>query len=93
MKANSLKRPKDYDFSNAKPVAETPALKKLQTEYGKERITIRLNASVLAAFRAEAKAAGASYQTLINEALKKHLLGEDLVKAVRETIKREMRTG
>ena len=91
MKASSLKRLKEYDFADAKPVSAIPALKKLQAEYGKERITLRLDAAVLAAFREVAQAAGASYQALINEALKKHLLGEDLVKAVRDTIKRELR--
>ena len=91
MKANSLKRYKNYDFADAKPVNAIPALARLQDEYGKERITIRLDAAVLAAFRAEAKAAGASYQSLINEALKNHLLGADLVKTVRDTIKRELR--
>ncbi len=91
MKDNLYKRFKDYDFADAKPVSAIPALKKLQAEYGKARITIRLDSSVLAAFRAEAEAAGASYQSLINEALKQHLLGRDLVKAVRDTIRRELR--
>ena len=91
MKASLYKRFKDYDFADAKPVKDIPALRKLQAEHGKERITIRLDAAVLAAFRAEAESAGASYQALINEVLKRHLLGIDLVKAVRETIRRELR--
>ena len=91
MKTSLYKRFKDYDFADAKPVKDIPALRKLQAEQGKERITIRLDAAVLAAFRAEAKSAGASYQALINEVLKQHLLGNDLVKAVRETIRRELR--
>ncbi len=46
MKASSDKmyeKFKEYDFSDAKPVAETPHLARLQAEAGgKSRITIRL---------------------------------------------------
>lgn len=91
MKTSLYKKYKDYDFADAKPAKDIPILRKLHAEQAKERITIRLDASVLTAFRAEAQAAGASYQALINEVLKQHLLGRDLVKVVRETIRRELR--
>ena len=91
MKTSPYEKFKNYDFADAKPVKDFPAIKKLQTEYGKERITIRLDASVLAAFRAQAGLNGGSYQNLINEVLKQHLMGSDLVKAVRDTIRRELR--
>jgi uncharacterized protein (DUF4415 family) len=91
MKDNSYKRLKDYDFSDAKPVSQIPALVKLQAEHAKSRITIRLDQEVLNAFRAQAEKTGGSYQSMINDALKQHLLGADLVKTVRETIRRELR--
>jgi uncharacterized protein (DUF4415 family) len=91
MKTSVYKKFKDYDFVDAKPASAIPALRKLHAEQAKERITIRLDASVLSAFRAEAAVAGASYQALINEVLKQHLQGKDLVKMVRDTIRRELR--
>ena len=43
----------EYDFSQAQPAAQVPALARLQKENeGKERITIRLDADVLARWRA-----------------------------------------
>lgn len=91
MKTSVYKKFKDYDFVDAKPASAIPALRKLHTEQAKERITIRLDATVLTAFRAEAAVAGASYQALINEVLKQHLQGKNLVKVVRDTIRRELR--
>ncbi len=91
MKTNLYKKFKDYDFADAKPAKDVPALRKLHAEQSKERITIRLDATVLSAFRAEAAAAGSSYQALINEVLRQHLLGKNLVKTVRDTIRRELR--
>jgi hypothetical protein len=45
----------EYDFSNAKPVSEIPALKRLQDgNTGKDRITIRLVPDILAWWRAVA---------------------------------------
>jgi predicted DNA binding CopG/RHH family protein len=55
---------KDYDFADAKPVAKIPALAKLQAESGgKSRITMRVDNSILAAFKARAATTGGSYQT------------------------------
>jgi uncharacterized protein (DUF4415 family) len=89
MKDILFKRLKDADFSNAKPVSETPAVAKLQK---KERITIRLDPPVLAAYRAQAEKTGSSYQALINDALKAQLQTQDVLKTIRQTIRREIRT-
>ncbi|NEO79419.1 BrnA antitoxin family protein [Moorena sp. SIO4G3] len=58
---------KEYDFSKGKRRAVIPSK-------GKTRITIYLDDEILANFREQAETAGIGYQTLINEALKKHLL-------------------
>jgi uncharacterized protein (DUF4415 family) len=89
MSDNLYKRLKNMDFSEAKPVRDVPALAKLQK---KERITIRLDPPVLAAFRAQAEKTGDSYQTLINEALKAQLQTQDVLKVIRQTIRSELRT-
>ena len=60
----------EYDFSGAKRKALVPVI-------GKTRITIYLDNAVLEEFRSRAEAAGAGYQTLINDALKLHLSAED----------------
>ncbi len=90
MKANSDKmydKFKDYDFSDAKPVAETPHLAKLQAEAGgKSRITIRVDNEVLAVFKARAEITGGNYQTLMNDALKQFAQGLKLTDVVREAI-------
>ena len=82
---------KEYDFSNAKRVKEVPHLVKLQAEaVGKTRITMRVDNTVLDAFRARAELAGGSYQTMMNEALKQYAQGLTLADVVRETIKQEL---
>ena len=78
----------EYDFSNGKRGA-------LITEPGKERITIRLDAAVLAWFREQVKGGG-NYQTLINDALKAHigLAGKEdvplTVRKLREVLRQEL---
>lgn len=64
--------PKDIDFSGAKRAQDVPALAELQEEAaaGKVRITMYVDAEVLAAFRKKAEAEGKGYQTLMNEALR-----------------------
>ncbi|NEP35631.1 MULTISPECIES: BrnA antitoxin family protein [unclassified Moorena] len=57
---------KEYDFSKGKRGA-------VISSKGKTRITIYLDDEILANFREQAETAGIGYQTLINEALKKHL--------------------
>lgn len=82
---------KEYDFSRAKRAAAVPHLVKLQAEAaGKTRITMRVDNTVLAAFKARAEAGGGSYQTMMNEALRQYALGLSLVEVVRETIREEM---
>ena len=88
MKTNSDKlyeRFKRYDFGDAKPVAHTPHLAKLQAHAGKKaRITIRVDAEVLAAFKARAEKTGGNYQTLMNEALRESAQGMHLADVVRD---------
>ena len=84
---------KEYDFSRAKRAGDVPHLAKLQAEaVGKTRITMRVDNSVLAAFKARAESSGGSYQTMMNEALKQYALGLSLVDVVRKTIREEMHT-
>ena len=78
---------KDYDFADAKPVAETPHLARLQAEAGgKTRITMRVDNEVLAIFKARAEMCGGNYQTLMNEALKQFAHGLNLSDVVREAV-------
>ena len=77
----------DYDFTEAKPVSETPHLAKLQTEAGgKSRITMRVDNEVLATFKARAEMIGGNYQTMMNDALKQFAQGLKLSDVVREAI-------
>jgi len=77
----------DYDFADARPVAETPHLAKLQAETGgKSRITMRVDNEVLATFKARAEMIGGNYQTLMNEALKQFSQGLKLADVVREAV-------
>lgn len=84
---------KDYDFTNAKTVAETPHLAKLQAETGgKSRITMRVDNDVLATFKARAEMFGGNYQTLMNDALKQFAQGLKLSDVVREAIHETLET-
>jgi uncharacterized protein (DUF4415 family) len=81
----------DMDFSEAKSVAEIPALAKLQVEQGgKSRITMRVDNETLAIFKACAEINGGNYQTLMNDALKQFAQGLSLANIVRETIRQEL---
>lgn len=85
---------KEYDFGKAKRAKDVPALAKLQTENaGKERITIRLDAEVLAWFRTQVKGGG-NYQTLINEVLRNHISEREgtLERTLRRVLREELRT-
>jgi len=85
----------EYDFSQGKPSAQVPALARLQREAeGKERITIRIDADVLAWFRARV-AGGGSYQALINDTLRAAMLNDDApltVARLREVLRAELRS-
>jgi uncharacterized protein (DUF4415 family) len=79
---------KDYDFVEAKSVAETPHLSKLQAQAGhKARITMRVDSDVLAIFKARAEMVGGNYQTLMNEALKQFSQGLTLADVLRDTVR------
>ncbi len=96
MKTNSDKmynKFKDYDFADAKPVAETQHLAKLQADAGgKSRITMRVDNDVLAIFKAHAEMIGGNYQTLMNDALKQFAQGLSLSDVVREAIRETLET-
>ena len=82
----------EYDFTRAKPVAEVPALARLQAEQaGKTRITIRIDTDVLEWFRAR-MAGGGSYQNAMNEALRAHMMEHEgvLERTLRRVIREEL---
>lgn len=82
----------ELDFSRAKRATEIPALERIQRENeGKERITIRLDADILAHFRAQV-AGGGNYQSLINEALLAHISEKEgtLERTLRRVIREEL---
>jgi uncharacterized protein (DUF4415 family) len=84
----------DLDFADAKPVAEIPALAKVQAEHGgKSRITIRVDNATLAVFKARVEMTGGNYQTLINEALRQVAQGQTLADVVRQAIREGLRAG
>jgi uncharacterized protein (DUF4415 family) len=74
----------ELDFSQARRGA-------LISEPGKERITIRLDADILAWFREQVRGGG-NYQTLINEALRAHISDRDgaLERTLRRVIREEL---
>jgi len=78
---------KEYNFKNAKQGSITG-------NYGKTRITIRLDTDVLNYFRNQVHVAGGgNYQTLINEALRKYIQDRDgtLEHTLRMIIKEELK--
>lgn len=76
---------RDIDFSQAK---RGPVVK---PEPGKTKISIRLDNSVIEAFRALAdQAGGGNYQTLINDALVAYLHQHTVLEAVRQVVREEM---
>lgn len=77
----------EYDFSHGKRGAISPI------PAGKTRITIRLDDDVLAWFREQVNlAGGGNYQTLINQALRKHIqqTHQPLEDTVRRVIREEL---
>lgn len=62
---------KEYDFSKGKRGAVVPAPK------GKTRITIRIDDDILDWFRNQVEeSGGGNYQTLINHALREHMMSQ-----------------
>jgi uncharacterized protein (DUF4415 family) len=83
----------ELDFSKAKRNRDIPALARILKENeNKERITIRLDAEVLAWFRDQVKGGG-NYQTLINDALRAHIGNAQgrLERTLRKVIREELR--
>jgi len=79
---------REYDFSKAKRGAVVPAPK------GKTRITIRLDDDILEWFRRQVeRAGGGNYQSLINDALRRHVrtVQEPLEATLRRVIREELR--
>ena len=87
-----FERYKNFDFTHAKRVKDTPHLMQLQASLGtKSRITIRVDSDVLAVFKERAEQGGGSYQTLMNNALRQVAQGVTLAEmldtSVRATVK------
>ncbi len=81
----------NMNFADAKPVADVPALARLQAlQGGKSRITMRVDTETLAVFKAKAEMTGGNYQTLMNEALRQVAQGQTLADVVRQTIRQEL---
>ncbi|MBF0614866.1 MAG: BrnA antitoxin family protein [Magnetococcales bacterium] len=79
---------KEYDFSNGRRGSVIP-----QTG-NKERITIRIDADILAWFRGIVEdAGGGNYQSMMNDALRAFMEGkqESLETTLRRVIREEMR--
>ena len=77
----------EYDFSNARRGPAVPVPK------GKTRITIRLDADVIAWFKKQVHdAGGGSYQALINAALRAHIAqaAEPLEDTLRRVLREEL---
>jgi uncharacterized protein (DUF4415 family) len=83
----------ERDFSAGKRARQVPQLARLQKENeSKERITIRLDADVLAWFRAQVRGGG-NYQTLINDTLRAAMNADDApltVGKLREVLRQEL---
>ncbi len=94
MKANSdpeYARFKNLDFADAKPVAKTPHLRRLQSEAGaKSRITMRVDSDVVAIFRARASLHGGNYQTMMNDALKQFAQGVTLADMLDSSVRKSI---
>lgn len=63
----------------------------VQDTLGKQRVTIMLDSAVVAFFKAKAGERG--YQTLINQALRDAMSGDQLEATLRRVIREELRTG
>jgi uncharacterized protein (DUF4415 family) len=81
-----------YDFSNGKPGRILPPE---PNPCGKTRITIRLDEDLVDHFLKEADASGGAtgYQTLINDALRRHVQGKapKFEETLRRIVREEMR--
>jgi hypothetical protein len=76
----------EYDFSKGKRGAVIP-------QKGKTRISIFIDNSTLAEFRARAEKAGTGYQTMMNEALRAYLSNSEspvTAEVLRHVLRQEM---
>ena len=76
----------EYDFLKGKRGAVIP-------QKGKTRISIFIDNSVLEAFRSRAEKAGAGYQTMMNDALRRYLAEADqpiTEKVLRQVLREEI---
>jgi BrnA antitoxin of type II toxin-antitoxin system len=76
----------EYDFTKGKRGA-------VVVQKGKTRISIFIDNAVLDEFRARAEKAGAGYQTMMNEALRKYLSETEAPiteKTLRQVLRQEM---
>jgi len=75
---------KEYDFSKGKRGAVVPS--------DKQRITIRLDVSIIEHFKSAMEdAGGGNYQTAINAALREYIEGKNVVDAVRLVVREELK--
>lgn len=72
-----------------KDVAPPEFAAAVQAHLGKQRVSIMLDGSVIAFFKAKAGERG--YQTLINQALHEAMRGEQIEGALRRVIREELR--
>jgi len=84
----------DLDFSDAKPVAEVPALARRQAQRATtSTLTIEVDTALLSTIKARADDSGQHCRLLINEALRRLVAGETLAQVVRSTIREGLRQG
>ena len=79
-----------YDFSKGKRGAVLPSSGK------KVRITIRLDRDIIDWFRSKVEEqGGGSYQTMLNDALRKHMERQDqsLEEVLRRVVRKELKNG
>ena len=85
MKKISAEPCRDMAFTGAQRGAVIP------TEAGKTKLSIRIDNTVIAYFRAQVEQAGpGNYQTLINDALVAHIQQRAVVDVVRQVVREEM---
>ena len=88
MKSTAAEPYREIDFSRAKrgPI--------VRPEPGKTKISIRLDNTVLEYFRSSVdQAGGGNYQSLINDALLKHIHQRSMLAAVRQIVREELNGG
>lgn len=86
MKKPAAEPIRDIDFSKARRGAV------IKPEPGKTKISIRLDNAVVEYFRGTVEKAGSgNYQTLINDALLAHIQQRDVLDAVRQVVREELK--